>query len=615
MKLINKIAIFGAAAITLTGCKDFLVEDNKSSANEDGNSYVAESPAVLRATTFNALRANIVNVDMQDLASDLFYCARKSNDDAFSQFAITQDNGDVEKFYTNNGKAINYANAMIKFGGEGSKLSEEGRFIRAYCYYYQTQQFGGVPYVTEYIESSSRDYPRMDLGELYTKLIEDLTNLYNTSSLPAQDHKGNISKQAVAALLARIYLAAGWDIQTTLTDAAQGTYAVNSTEYFTQAAQWAEKAIDGTQLTMSFEDKWSPFNEGNNEVIWAIQYQREAFPGDVNTGGHSLQNNYKADYNSPNLSGQKGDNSGGPNMTTEKSVYLFGKGDQRFDATFMTTMYNAKMNGSVAEWGTQGYYAFYNVAAAELAKMPIAVKFFPYNTTVEEAKAYLAEHKAQTLKFANKTYGCDNPFAVILDPNAVIKFPFKEDGSYSQDAAKTFAQFSSEGAFNGMAVKKFDDPESIQSTKDNDYRNVVAFHVSEMYLVAAEAYLMAGDDAKALAKINDVRRRAGAELIPSFDAYQNMVSYTVPYTFGNITKLDCLLDEYAREMYAERTRWYDLRRTRQLVRYNLAFNRNIHSVEAMSNAKGEIKWYRPIPETEINNNTAMSFEKDQNPGY
>lgn len=614
MKLFKSIALLGIGMLPLVGCSDFLEEDNKSTANTDGNKYIAETPSVLRATAFEALRSNMLNIDMQDLASDLFRCWRKTNDGDFSQFSITAANGTVSSFYSNNGKAINYANAMIKFGGDGSSLAEEGRFLRAFCYYYQTQQFGAIPYVTEYIESSSRDYPRTPLDELYGELVKDLTDLYNNSSLPATDHHGNISKQAVAALCARICLAAGWDLGTTLTDASKGTYTVNSTDYFKLAADWAEKAINNTQLTMSFEQKWSPFNEGNDEVIFAINYQREGFPGDVNTGGHSLQNNYKGDYVSPNLSGQKGDSSGGPNGTSEKTLYLFGEGDERFDATFMTTMYNAKMNGSVAEWGTQGYYAYYNASASELASMPIAAKFFPWYTSVDQAKDFLDSHRNQTVKFANKEYGWDTPFAIILDPAGATRFTFDEQGGYSQSSLD-LSDWAANNSFNGVAVKKFDDPSSIQSTSGNDYRNLVAFHVSEMYLVAAEAYLMAGDETKALAKINDIRRRAKAKEIPSFDDYQNMVDYTTPSTFGNITKIDCILDECAREMYAERTRWYDLRRTRQLVRYNIAFNRDIHSIEQLSNAKGEVKWYRPIPEKEINNNTSMTFEEDQNPGY
>ena len=610
------IAVAGVCSLFLTGCSDFLDKDNKSAANIDGIKYAEEHPEALRTAAFESLRSNILNIDMQDLATDLYTCPRKTDNGVFSQFSITAANGDVTNFYKNNSKSINFANGMIKFGGADTSLAEEGRFIRALCYYYQTQQFGSVPYVTQYVENSSRDYPKTPLDEIYGALVSDLTDLYNNSSFPAIGRHGEINKQAVAALCAKVCLAAGWDIQTTLTDAEKGTYSVNSTDYFNLAAEWAEKAINGTRLTMPFEQKWSPFNEGNDEVIWAIQYRREGYPGDVNTAGHSLQNNYMGYYNTPNSSGQKGDKSGGANMTTAKSLFLFGKGDQRFDGTFMTTMYNSEIKDGSAVWGTQGYYAYYNVAQEELDKMPIAVKFFPWYTSEEDVKSYLDAHSNQTKQFVEGEYGCNSPYAAILNPDGVIKFNFKPDGSYTQSAPLEYmTQYASVGSFNGMCVKKFDDPESIASTSGNDYRNVVVFHVSEMYLVAAEAYMMANKDSEALAKLNEVRRRAGAVELSSFDAYPNMVEYVTSSTFGNITKLDCILDEYAREMYAERTRWYDLRRTRQLVRYNIEFNRDIHSVEQMSNAQGEVKWYRPIPETEINNNTEMTFEADQNPGY
>ena len=75
-----------------------------------------------------------------------------------------------------------------------------------------------------------------------------------------------------------------------------------------------------------------------------------------------------------------------------------------------------------------------------------------------------------------------------------------------------------------------------------------------------------------------------------------------------------ILDERARETYAERTRWLDIRRTKQMVRYNLNFSRAVKTVAAMSNAEGEIKWYKPIPQQEIDNNIGISTA-DQNPGY
>ena len=61
-------------------------------------------------------------------------------------------------------------------------------------------------------------------------------------------------------------------------------------------------------------------------------------------------------------------------------------------------------------------------------------------------------------------------------------------------------------------------------------------------------------------------------------------------------------------------RWEELRRTKQLVRYNIAFNDYISSAADMSNNKGEIKWLRPIPADAINGNYGLTLE-DQNPGY
>ena len=71
---------------------------------------------------------------------------------------------------------------------------------------------------------------------------------------------------------------------------------------------------------------------------------------------------------------------------------------------------------------------------------------------------------------------------------------------------------------------------------------------------------------------------------------------------------------WPRELYGENQRWMDLRRTRQLVRYNIEFNSLIPDVAAMSNPIGEVKWYRPIPAEEISSNSGMTTE-DQNPGY
>ncbi|MGN0220759.1 MAG: RagB/SusD family nutrient uptake outer membrane protein, partial [Prevotella sp.] len=154
-------------------------------------------------------------------------------------------------------------------------------------------------------------------------------------------------------------------------------------------------------------------------------------------------------------------------------------------------------------------------------------------------------------------------------------------------------------------------PTTPQDNSATGYRDIVMIHLSELYLVAAEAYLMTGDEDKALEYINHVRQRAKAPALSSFSDYKPDYAMSEGFT---LRQIDLLLDERARELFAERTRWMDLRRTKQLVRYNIEFNQYVKSIDDMCNNKGEVKWYRPIPAAEIETNTAIS-SADQNPGY
>lgn len=598
--------------LPLTGCEDFLDAENLTNAGQNADQFLSQDPSAMRATAYNDFRTIVNNISFQDEGSDLFINPRGADDGKYSMYTITPIDGDVQNWYKNLYNAINHANGLIKYAGTEAKYEAEGKFLRCWGYYLLTQHFGAVPYVTEFIESANRDYPRVEVSEIYPALIAELTELYNGSALPATNHNGEISKQAVAALAAKVALAAGWDLGTTLNDEKLGTYSVNNKEYFTQAASWAEKAINGIELTMSFEDKWSPFKEGNNEEIFSIQYDRAGYPGNEADGGHSLMYNYMGYYGNCVDIGQKGTASGGTDCHSVKSLQMWEKGDSRFYGTFMTTCYNSDKSSGTPVWGTQGYLAYFNCSPAELAKLKIAYIFYPPYMTTSEVQADLKSKASQTVKDA--TQGIVTPFAVHYGLDQVTRWTFNEDGSFTKDSKadkEPLAYMRNNASGNGMCVKKFDDPQSACVTKNNCYRDIVVFHVSDMYLIAAEAYMMAGDDGKALQKINAVRQRAGAPTLASFDAYE--IPYVTSTSFIP-AKIDLILDERARELYAERTRWEDLRRTRQLVRYNVEFARSISAPADMQNPQGETKWYRPIPQTEINNNSAMTNEV-QNPGY
>ncbi|MCK9208804.1 MAG: RagB/SusD family nutrient uptake outer membrane protein, partial [Salinivirgaceae bacterium] len=108
------------------------------------------------------------------------------------------------------------------------------------------------------------------------------------------------------------------------------------------------------------------------------------------------------------------------------------------------------------------------------------------------------------------------------------------------------------------------------------------------------------------------RNRAGATQLTSFASYQRYD----PDQFGYVSadqNIDVILDERARELLGEYYRWMDLRRTRQLVKYNETWNVNF-DISNMRGGDGNLKWLRPIPAVEISLNTGIS-PSDQNPGY
>jgi hypothetical protein len=598
------------AGFTLTACSDFLEAENKSAGGQTAEEIFSKDASSLLTAAYSSLKNYGFNTDLFCRGTDLYIHTRGKAVSDFDTYTFNTENSTISSLYSNVYRTINLSNGVINYAGADSELSLEARFLRNYGYYLLTQQFGSVPYITTYINSAERSYPRTPLNEIYAAMIEDLSDLYN-SSLPAQSHIGRASKQAVAALLAKVYLAAGWDLDTTLGDALQGTYNVSGTSNFQQAAAWAEKAINGIGLTMSFEDKWSPFNEGNAEEIFSIQYERNGYGGDIIDGGHSMHGAFGGYYGAYDASGIKGSSS--EDCQSQKSMYLFEKGDTRYDATYMMVMYNStKDDSGKPTWGTEGYYAYYNASATEKAKMAICKVYFPYYYTETEVQAWIDAHQNQLIADKDKYCNSDVRISLLTLPQ-VTNWVYVQDDKGVAKWTKTKVSIADYNAqtSNGACVKKFDDAAADFTNKANDYRDIVVFHVSDMYLVAAEAYLMAGQQAQALDKINAVRGRAGLAALSSFGAYQPEYSTTGSFTIKDI---DLILDERARELYAEGHRWMDLRRTKQLVRYNVQFSEYISDAAAMANNKGEIKWYRPIPANEISANTGISQE-DQNPGY
>lgn len=624
MKKFIIMSALGLATVAgLSSCSDFLDTDNKSTVTPESQFSDISGWNQQLNNAYYALRDVYSDPKVFCQGTDLYTVGQNASAPVLQSYQYSSDNEDVTNLYKRTYAAINYANCVLKYCKD-DKLNDQARFVRDYCYYILTQQFGSVPYITDYIESASTNYPRTDLATVYANVIADLKEIIANGNLESvsseKDARGRASVIGAKALLAKVYLAAGWDLQTTVNDAKNGTYTVNSTEYFTEAAKYASEVADAVPLTQSFDKKWDFDNneKGTNaETLFSIQYDR-ATSSDKVTGGHDQQHNF-ALYMGSNTLGVKGVKS--DLCPTERVYYAFDKGDDRFEGTFMTTVYG--YDGNESNWSKQGYWAFYNATDAEKANLSIAFKYFPWYTEDSEIEAYCTAHAAQFV-----TTGMKSQTKVFkVAENSTCK-AYAADGSYDAKNSATFTQpFSSAIQKIGCLppVRKFDDKNTTSDCKQSggDYRDVVLLNASEIYLVAAEAYLMAGDDANSLKYLNAVRTRSHASYLGSFSDYKRYdwgyndaggyVSFGQTDSYGlTINKLDVILDERMRETLGEYYRWMDLRRTHQLVRYNTTYCGL--SVNNMTGNDGQIKWLRPIPENEIQINSGITAA-DQNPGF
>lgn len=576
------------AGTSLTSCSDFLEAENKSGGKE-ADEFFQGNPSSLLYSAYASLKQYNDQEDIYDHGTDLYIVTRGQKVDAFYQYStLTADNTVVGNYYGACYSTINYANGVIKYASDNADLCSQAKFLKAYAYYCLIQQFGGVPLVDEYIQKEERSFSRASLKDSYEYLIELLKPL--VTELPnATDYtSGKPSQQAAAALLAKVYLAYAWDCYTTVTDAEAGTYSVESdcTTYTAKAREYAQKAIDlgGFNIaSQTFEQKWSPNNRNNAEHIFAIKYLLSGTPK-ISSYGNTQSDTYGGYYENWVLKCNS------LNQQSIKSMYLFEKNDARYEGTFMTTFYKG------ADLNT-GYFAYYTEDAETLAKHEIGLKFYPWYYSNAEVSADIAKHTSQFTKKSK----------ITLLQSPVI--PYEIDGKAGEgESVESFNNKTD----NGVRVKKFDDPDA----NGYCYRDIVLLDLSEMYLVMAEAYLLEGNTSECYNNLNVLRSRAGLADItsatkPSY-LTSNVISNAANFSYRDI---DVILDERAREMYAQKTRWTDLRRTKQLILYNVMYNEHLtDGANSLKGTDGNFKWYRPIPSAEISSNAAVT-NADQNPGY
>ena len=553
---------------TMTSCSDFLDASNKSNVTAKQSFATKEGLNNLVNDAYQHLQnvyAAPLFTSCFSAGTDMYADARNKMNEALNTYeTLTPENSDIKNLYTYLYSGIRAANSVSYYAQTAqvddktkSQLIGEARVLAAYEYYLLVNNFGGVPIMKDFLTTADTGYPKSSPEDVYAYIISELEDVISKNVLQASTATkggGRISQETAKAILAKTYLSAAWDL--------------NKQDYFSKAAALADEVIAGRKLTTPFAKLWKADGSGddNEEFLWDVEY--DLATANNTTSGGTEWSGYYCNYLGGNEDNIKATTSS--YVPTLYALHCFKKGDQRYDATFMKELPDIN-KGNAA--GT-GYWTWYKNGESLVGK-PVTRYYSAWYETDADFEAWKA------IDPANRA----NTYRIPMDSQS------KE--AQNMDGRDMEYYDNQQLVYGSSPCKKFDDSKTAKTEKNTCYRDIHIITLPEMYLVAAEAYLKAGVNDKALARLNEVHQRAG-----------------LPALTGTIT-IDDILDENACENFGNEARWMDLRRTQTLVTRCTKYNHEMGNKAAQYIGK---KLLRPIPQAAIDANDQLTLA-DQNPGY
>lgn len=567
-KILYSVALAACCMGTMTSCSDFLDASNKSNVTDKQTFATKEGFNSLVNDAYQHLQnvyAAPLFTSCFSAGTDMYADARnKMNEPLNTYETLTPENTDIKNLYTYLYAGIRAANSVSYYAQTAqvddktkSQLVGEARVLAAYEYYLLVNNFGGVPIMKDFLTTAGTGYPKSSAEDVYAYIISELEDVIGKNVLQASTATkggGRISQETAKAILAKTYLSAAWDL--------------NKQEYFSKAATLADEVIAGRKLTTPYAKLWKADGSGddNEEFLWDVEY--DLATANNTTSGGTEWSGYYCNYLGGNEDNIKATTSS--YVPTLYALHCFKKGDQRYDATFMKELPDVN-KGNAA--GT-GYWTWYKNGESLVGK-PVTRYYSAWYETDADFEAWKA------IDPANRA----NTYRIPMDSQS------KE--AQNMDGRDMEYYDNQQLVYGSNPCKKFDDSKTASTEKNTCYRDIHIITLPEMYLVAAEAYLKAGDNPKALARLNEVHQRAGLSALT-----------------GTVT-IDDILDENACENFGNEARWMDLRRTQTLVTRCTKYNHEMGDKAAQYIGK---KLLRPIPQAAIDANDQLTLA-DQNPGY
>ncbi len=303
--------IFSFIALLLTqlSCSDDFLELEPKTGQVEANYYQNEEQAFLAvAAVYDAYSVQNWQFvpTMSDIFSDDAFCGGSNISDMsqwqeMEMFTMTPENNSASDLWNRCYSGIYRANLYLQKqegvvwvkNGLKERLEAEVLFLRAYFYWDLVRHYGYVPVITKVLPSVEdyKSLPQNTPAEIFKQIGDDL--LKAASALPMTvpaTEKGRITKAAVLALMARIYLyhegfakpvmgVPAWTVGSATIDKA---YVTNALEEIINSKAYS--------LVPSYAELFSWENQNNQEAVLEIQYSEKAKSGDW--GGWNINGNF-----------------------------------------------------------------------------------------------------------------------------------------------------------------------------------------------------------------------------------------------------------------------------------------------------------------------------------
>lgn len=524
----------------------------------------------------------------------------------FGTYDINSEFGFLTVTFNRTFPIINLLNGLIEFIPDISSLGEanrtemiaQARYLRAHYYYLLVGQFGAVPtdlgsghLVFNTLPYTGFNRPvksdtegtRALLATNYEVMISDLefASEHLRQARPAREFR--LSQAVARHLLSRIYLARAYS-----------GVSPNQQADFQAAYDAAIELIDnpgtyGVELLQDFGDAYKQSNEYNREILFAA----ERIPLD----------NVNNEYTNPSGIGDR-ENMAASCFTSNYESVSFRDGSDPIDGrplAFQRPLRKLRptdwlLNVAFADKTNDSRYhnSFRTVYTVESINQPGTDA---YNNWLAQLPAGVSPG--------------DTAF-VMTDTDAMATTINSWDVPYRAYGPSAWWTPVNPGQAPQIypALKKFDDAQRATGN-DASGRPMPIFKFGETYLLAAEAALQGninGGATEAARLINIIRERAAYR--PGLDATTlNNRRTAMQITAGDVD-LDFILDERARELAGEGSRWTDL-----AMRGDAVF---LSRISLNDEAAGGVQAYhrlRPIPQQHLDRIQVDNPADYQNPGY